>query len=527
VLGGRYRLVAPLGSGASGEVYLAEHDVLKRQFAVKVMSEAFQGDASLAERFRREARAASRLSHPSIVTIVDFGRHEADQLYLVMEYVEGPSLRDVMEAARPGPLPLARSVVVLHQLADALGAAHGAGVVHRDLKPENLVLTKGHAGGEVLKILDFGLAKILEDSELKLTRQGEVFGTPAYMSPEQGRGDAIDARADLYAFGVLAFELVTGRLPFPYSSIPRTLLAHQQEPPPRPSALRSAGTEQLPAELERLILWCLEKAPELRPSTAADLLPGLRAFLPRPPDEVARTVPSVKGVAAPRAAELDWGSTEATLASEVEEPTFTVLTEGRWGGTPPGVSGIGASREVLWARAVKSAKAVVELLGLEGARTDDLRELVTGLAQIEERAVVMETEITLASARIQDLDALVAETESSLRYAIMDLSAERGRLVDSGQAAAALLADLDFQLRSLETRLAEVYREKGRKLSELQNALELRRERLGMYRQEQSDYEVRLLHGVFQAPPPRPSPSLQIKLGELGRLLEAIQKQNP
>src|SRR5580704_6309909 len=215
-LPGGYRVTHLVGVGGMGRVYCAEQVALGRTVAVKVVHPSLADEELTSARFLNEARAASRLSHPNSVAIFDFGRTDDGRPYIVMEYLRGRDLGRV--AADEGPLPLARVVDVLRQTLGALEEAHALGIVHRDLKPDNVVLEPLRSGLDLVKVVDFGLAKILQEAPMAggpaLTRPGLVCGTPEYMSPEQGRGDALDGRSDLYSVGVVLFELLTGRVPF-------------------------------------------------------------------------------------------------------------------------------------------------------------------------------------------------------------------------------------------------------------------------------------------------------------------------
>src|SRR5271167_3917975 len=209
VVAGRYRLEARAGEGGMGIVYRARHVLIDRVVAVKLIRPDLRGETHLRAWMLREARAANRVDHAHIIDIHDIGETEEGELYLVMEYLVGTSLSS--ELAR-GPMPLARGVDILEQMCAALGRAHDLGVVHRDLKSDNILLTSRGGRKDFVKILDFGLAHLAMDP--RLAPKGAVFGTPEYMSPEQARGEEANAQSDLYALGVLFFELLTGQLPF-------------------------------------------------------------------------------------------------------------------------------------------------------------------------------------------------------------------------------------------------------------------------------------------------------------------------
>jgi serine/threonine-protein kinase len=265
-LPGGYRVTHLVGVGGMGRVYCAEQVALGRTVAVKVVHPHLADDDVAAARFLNEARAASRLSHPNCVAIFDFGRTEEGQPYIVMEYVRGRDLGRIADTE--GPLPLRRITDVLRQTLAALEEAHAIGIVHRDLKPDNIVLEPLRSGTDFVKVVDFGLAKILGgDSPAPfaggaLTRPGLVCGTPEYMSPEQGRGDTLDGRADIYSLGVVLFELLAGRVPFAAETATRTLLLHLDEPPPDPRNI--APERAIPAPFAELTSRALAKSPDDR-----------------------------------------------------------------------------------------------------------------------------------------------------------------------------------------------------------------------------------------------------------------------
>ncbi|HET9991023.1 MAG TPA: serine/threonine-protein kinase [Kofleriaceae bacterium] len=270
-----------LGAGAMGEVYLVENLAANRLEALKVLKKIDNEDERRVAqaRFRREVRAGHRLAHQNIVPTYDAGVLPDGRLYLTMEYVEGPSLSALLHAR--GPLPIAMTLGVLAEIADALHHAHLAGVVHRDLKPHNLMLAD-HPDGKIIKMLDFGMAKILFGDVLEsmiLSGTGAVFGTPQYMSPEQCQGKPPDPRSDIYAVGCIAFELLVGEPPFKGMIAP-LFAAHIKKPPRVPSQVEpDAG---IPKLLDEIVMTCLQKPAELRFQNGAALcravqsLPGYR-----------------------------------------------------------------------------------------------------------------------------------------------------------------------------------------------------------------------------------------------------------
>ena len=278
-LPGGYRVTHMVGVGGMGRVYCAEQVALGRTVAVKVVHPHLVDDELAVARFLNEARAASRLSHPHSVAIFDFGRTEQGQPYIVMEYLRGRDLARVNHDE--GPIGVERIAGVLRQTLAALEEAHALGIVHRDLKPDNIVLEPLRSGLDFVKVVDFGLAKILEDTPTPssgrqaLTKQGLVCGTPEYMSPEQGRGDPLDGRADLYSMGIILFELLTGRAPFNGDTATKTLLMHLTEPPPDPRKV--APDRAIPAVFANLTLRALAKSKTDRFQTAREFADALEA----------------------------------------------------------------------------------------------------------------------------------------------------------------------------------------------------------------------------------------------------------
>ena len=265
-LDGRYRVESVLGEGGMGVVYLVTHAALGKRMALKVLHGDGARDETTVARFVQEAQASSAIGHPNIVDVIDFGRLADGAAYFVMELLEGESLTD---RVKRGAIPLEQTISIAEQIASALAAAHARGIVHRDLKPDNVQLVRRGAE-EVVKVLDFGIAKVGGASS-KLTKTGMIFGTPHYMSPEQAAGQSVDARADVYALGVILFEMATGTVPFDGDTFMGILSKHMFEPPPRPTNVL-ASTHPL----EPVILRALAKKPEDRYPSMDALLADLR-----------------------------------------------------------------------------------------------------------------------------------------------------------------------------------------------------------------------------------------------------------
>jgi serine/threonine-protein kinase len=256
---GEYQVERLLGEGGMGRVYAAIHPLIAKRAAIKVLRPELSHDPATVERFVREARSVNQIGHPNIVDIFAFGTLPDARHYFVMEWLQGESL--ATRLAR-GPLPLALAVDVLDAIASALAAAHAAGIVHRDLKPDNVFLV---GAAPIVKLLDFGIAKLLgTDAGIDQTATGALIGTPAYMSPEQARGELVDTRSDLYALGTLAFEVLTGEMVFQANSAAEIVARHLFEPARHVRELRPV----VPGALDALITALLAKEMTARPSLA-------------------------------------------------------------------------------------------------------------------------------------------------------------------------------------------------------------------------------------------------------------------
>ncbi|MGW0563517.1 protein kinase domain-containing protein [Streptomyces sp. NPDC003016] len=267
VAGGRYQLRDLLGEGGMASVYLAYDSALDRQVAIKTLHTELGREQSFRERFRREAQAVAKLSHPNIVSVFDTGEDELDGAlmpYIVMEYVEGQPLGSVLRAdiERYGAMPADKALEITADVLAALDTSHEMGLVHRDIKPGNVMLNKRN----VVKVMDFGIARAMQSGVTSMTQTGMVVGTPQYLSPEQALGRGVDARSDLYSVGIMLFQLVTGRLPFDADSPLAIAYAHVQEEPVAPSSINRS----IPPAVDALVARALKKNPNERfPSAAA------------------------------------------------------------------------------------------------------------------------------------------------------------------------------------------------------------------------------------------------------------------
>jgi serine/threonine-protein kinase len=279
-IAGKFQILDLLGQGGMGKVYKAKHTGLDKIVCIKMLRQALVEDATVVGRFEREAKAASRLNHANSIQVLDFGQDEYGSLYIVMEFVSGKDLRKTLRD--DFPMGEERICYIMSQVLSALAEAHAMHVIHRDLKPENIMIEQRRGEVDYVKVLDFGIAKIQEPDVPGLTRADVVCGTPLYMSPEQATGSAFDQRADLYAIGVILYQLTTGTLPFDGANSMEILTKHVTELPIPPRMRRPEVA--ISPEMEALILRALEKDPTLRPQSAEEF----RADLIRIQDKLKR-----------------------------------------------------------------------------------------------------------------------------------------------------------------------------------------------------------------------------------------------
>jgi serine/threonine protein kinase len=287
---GSFQILRKLGGGGMGTVYLGQHTLIGSKVAVKFLHDHLASNEVLVQRFLAEARAVNLIGHENIVNIFDMNVVPPRRHYLVMEYLEGAPLSSLTSS----PVAPPTVIPILTQVCDALQAAHGHGVVHRDLKPENIMLVRHDRTPHFVKVLDFGIAKLFDSEKKGHTQAGVLIGTPGYMAPEQWSGQTVDGRTDLYALGIIAYELLTGRMPFPKGPLGTMLHAHLKEIPPAPREVNP----EVPEALSQLVLRTLAKRPEDRFQSAGELRAALeQALTPGAPG--ARPSPSVTPVPQP------------------------------------------------------------------------------------------------------------------------------------------------------------------------------------------------------------------------------------
>ena len=263
----KYLVEEPLGAGGMGEVYRARHLSMDRPVAIKFLHQRLVEDEAARGRFQTEARAAVKLRHPNAVSVTDFGESSEGVVYIVMELLEGRTLREILD--REAPLETARAISIMLQASDAVAAAHDAGIIHRDLKPANILVTQSADQPAVVKVLDFGIATFSADDDEDVTALAQthsVIGTPRYMSPEQHNGNDLTAAADVYSLGVILYEMLTGMVPFSGSTPAEIAQKHANNPPHPPREVVAA----IPEDVEHDVLHALQKQPAARPANAGE-----------------------------------------------------------------------------------------------------------------------------------------------------------------------------------------------------------------------------------------------------------------
>lgn len=408
---GRYVLERVIGEGGMATVYGAHHRLVDRRCAVKVMSRAYARNEVVRERFRREARAAQKLAHPNIIEIFDQGETPDGCLYLVMELLEGESLA---EALAFGKLGLERALPIAIQTARALARAHDLEVIHRDLKPENIFLARLE-GQERVKLLDFGIARSMQDA--RLTGAGEVFGTPQYMAPERLTSIDCGPPADLYAFGAILYEMLTGELPFDAEDVPGFFIQHLKKPAPSPRE-KDPG---VPEVIAKLVLEMLEKEPEARPVDAHRVLADLVA------------VCGTLGIRVPAEPAVEPES------YRIPAPTLPPVAIDRW-----------AHRTAVFDQMLSCAYPsappgdLVQLLG-------EVRRLIGEISDLRQRAV-------LEQRTLQEIETRARETRQRFGTAVQALGVDLSKSRDELKAALAAHVALSAQDENERAMVARAHR---------------------------------------------------------------------
>jgi len=324
IVADRYHIMKKLGEGGMGQVYLAEHVKMGRKSALKVMHPGMKADVDAISRFNREAANASRIAHPNVAAVYDFGETPDGIIYLAMEFVDGPPLTKVIE--EQGALPPKRAAEIVRQVAEALAVAHDMSIVHRDLKPDNIMVAKTRDGGDLVKVVDFGIAKAAGNDAQKVTKTGLVVGTPEYMSPEQLAGDKLDGRSDLYSLGLVAYNMLTGKLPFPSDSAQESMIMRLTDAP-KPLAEMKPEVAW-PADVQQVMDKALARDVTQRYRNATELGNALYRAIDRMPEtaaaEVGTQVMGAAAVPATRVASAPVAPNAATVAVPTPVGSATV-----------------------------------------------------------------------------------------------------------------------------------------------------------------------------------------------------------
>ena len=431
--------------GRLGVVYAAVHTVLARRFAVKVLRPALTQDELVQQRLRHMVREASQVEHQNVVNLVDFGQLPDRRYYITMDFVRGIPLSQVLE--RDGRLPPERTLGILEQVAEALAASHRLRVVHGDLKPSNVMLADdSDEGQEQVRLIDFRLCPALAGlpDEADPMAALQAYGTVEYLAPEVLSGRNVDARTDIYAFGCLAYRMLTGQAPFVGDSL-EVLQAHRSRDPVPPS--RRSGGSAVSTILDSIVLRCLEKSPGDRYRSLEEVLWGLRGIIPRPD--------------LPQALEEGTERTDGAVEAELETSDM------------PLPESPGRLRKLFYDSIYELANLVVE----EELATPEIDRHYGGLKGVRHESEQLAAQVELAENRFEDIRRELRERESTLRYAIIDLNLAKSDVAEGGSTGASV-ADLEFQICELETSLAELERQRRERFEALNSELSQSRDQL-------------------------------------------------
>ncbi len=481
LLAGRYHLIERLGSGVTGDVYLAKHPVLGVRFAVKVLGEDYSDDVNATQRLKHEAELVSKLNHPNIVSTVDFGETDDRRFYLIMEYVHGHSLKKELRRLDPSLMPLKRVLNLLKQLCHGLTTAHDTGVIHRAIKPANVLLCVSPSGDEQVKLVDFGMAKtISDDGQSHVTRNRQIVGAPRFMAPEQLTGAPVDRRADVYSVGVLAYLMLTGELPYHGKTPIQVVAAQQSKPAAKLSLLRPTNETKLPRDAEKVFMQCLQIDREKRPRHVSHLTEAILMALPRVPDEEERPVTittlagskdeaqawsevSVDGmddsVGPDDTAEVDLADLEKVYQAHFQHQKERKLSQL----TPEQKS------KKLWNVVNKKALELASQLQQYRLASAALTSYLITLNALDEQEMAAETEIALYKEQLNETDGQWREATAHLRDALLNIRVAHSRLMEDPTNNATIIATLDQQINELEARLGAATQQTEAQQRQLEN----------------------------------------------------------
>ncbi len=414
LLAGRYVIDEIIGEGGMATVYRARHKLIERPVAIKIMDPLLASDPVVRERFRREARSAQRLAHPNIIEIFDQGDTDDGTCYIVMELLRGQSLASIVYE---GHLAVDRAVHIMVQIARGIARAHDLEVIHRDIKPENIFLCRREDGSDLVKLLDFGIAKSRQDS--RLTEQGELFGTPQYMAPERILGNDNGGSSDLYALGVVFFEMLTGELPFDAPDVATFFVKHMNEPPP---SVRSKNP-RVPARLDDLVVRMLAKDPKDRPADAhrvhADLL------------EIVRELE----IAGPPAADAEPTSVAGPI-------TLTAGPADHW-----------------VRRVFVLGQMLSRAFGSKQSAPDELKDLLAQVTKLVHEVSTARTEGLEAQRRLEEVDLRGRDKRAQLGFAVDQLGVDSSKAKEDLRAARSTYDGAAGQCRQARERFEQAHKD--------------------------------------------------------------------
>ena len=442
-IGGQLSIAKRIGRGRLGAVYAGVHPVLARRFAIKILKPSLARDESVQRRLRRVIREVSIVEHPNVVSLVDYGQLPEGNHYLIMEFVHGSSLSKAL--SQEARFSVVRSLRILIQLAEALEAAHQLHVVHGDVKPNNILLMELPNSEVVVRVIDFALTQALASKASKEDPLGHlrIFSTFDYLSPEQINNARVDGRADIYAYGAVAYRMLTGEPPF-VGEGEDVLMGHRTRTPVPPS--RRTGAHDVPAKLDNIILRCLEKNPEDRFKTMGEVSRELRLLLPQ-----AQSSPMEEEITGrwklPTGAEKD-----------IEEPLPESPTR---------------LRQLFYDTLLELADWALK----EGVASEEMGLEVSSLRKVKDEVALITTQAAIIENRFEDIRRDLRERESTLRYAMIDLNLAKN---DAKKSAAGEenVNDTDFQIAELERNLADLEQKRSERFSALNQELQKNRDLL-------------------------------------------------